>query len=90
MNNQTNILLIILNGKTSILTANKSFILGYTEENFGIYKNFPVIIFDNFTLLNKYVDFKFKVKSSAIKILKLKDNNSILKYIYEAMQTITN
>ena len=55
-----------------VLTANKAFILGYTTENFGIYDKGPCIILDDFTLDCKYVDFKFKVKSSAIKILRAK------------------
>lgn len=69
-----------------VLTANKSFILGYTEENEGIFKDVPVIIFDDFTTDKKYVDFPFKVKSSAIKILKTKKDS--LKFIYEAMSLI--
>lgn len=70
-----------------VLTANKSFILGYTQEKFGIYNNLPAIIFDDFTVDSKYVDFPFKVKSSAIKILtpKKKDN---LKFIYELISQI--
>ena len=55
-----------------VLTANKAFILGYTDENFGIYDKDECIIFDDFTMDIKYVDFRFKVKSSAIKILKAK------------------
>lgn len=70
-----------------VLTANKSFILGYTDESHGIYRNIPVIIFDDFTVDDKYVDFPFKVKSSAIKILKSKRNDD-LKFIYELMETI--
>ena len=67
-----------------VLTANKSFVLGYTNEEDGIYTATPVIIFDDFTTDRKYVDFPFKVKSSAIKILKpIKDDN--LKLIYELM-----
>ena len=69
-----------------VLTANKSFILGYTEENEGVFKDIPVIIFDDFTTDKKYVDFPFKVKSSAIKILKTKKDS--LKFIYEAMSLI--
>lgn len=76
------------NNKTPVLTANKSFILGYTDENFGIYKDVPVIIFDDFTTDSKYVDFPFKVKSSAIKILKCKDQSSDLKFVYEIMNLI--
>lgn len=70
-----------------VLTANKSFILGYTDEKNNIYSHVPVIIFDDFTTEKKYVDFSFKVKSSAIKILKPKGNN-ILKFVFELMNTI--
>ena len=72
---------------TPVLTANKAFILGYTDENFGIYTKLPVIIFDDFTVDKKYVEFPFKVKSSAIKILKPKFNDN-LKFIYELMRTV--
>src|ERR1035437_5716434 len=61
--------------KTPVLTANKSFILGYTDEDFGICKNLPAIIFDDFTTDSKYVDFPFKIKSSAIKILRSKNQD---------------
>ncbi|TNH35305.1 hypothetical protein [Campylobacter helveticus] len=70
-----------------ILTANKSFILGYTDEIEGIYDSVPVVLFDDFTTDKKYVDFPFKVKSSAIKILRSKGNN-VLKFIFELMNTI--
>ncbi len=72
-----------------VLTANKSFILGYTNEKEGIYKNIPVIIFDDFTTLSKYVNFKFKVKSSAIKLLTVKNNLVDLKFIYEMIQILS-
>lgn len=72
---------------TPVLTANKAFILGYSDENFGIYTKLPVIIFDDFTVDKKYVDFPFKVKSSAIKILKPQFNDN-LKFIYELMRTV--
>ena len=72
---------------TPVLTANKAFILGYIDENFGIYTKLPVIIFDDFTVDKKYVEFSFKVKSSAIKILKPKFNDN-LKFIYELMRTV--
>ena len=70
-----------------VLTANKSFILGYTDEKNNIYSRVPAIIFDDFTTEKKYVDFPFKVKSSAIKILKPKGNN-VLKFVFELMNTI--
>ncbi|NQS90253.1 restriction endonuclease subunit S, partial [Patescibacteria group bacterium] len=71
-----------------VLTAGKSFILGYTEEQFGIYRNLPVIIFDDFTTDSRYVNFPFKLKSSAIKILKNKNNENISFSIYNAVQLL--
>ncbi len=60
-----------------VLTAGKSFILGYTNENFGIYNKLPVIIFDDFTTDTHFVDFPFKVKSSAMKILTVKEEINV-------------
>ena len=57
---------------TPVLTPGKTFVLGYTNESEGIYNALPVIIFDDFTTESKYVDFPFKVKSSAMKILRAK------------------
>lgn len=73
--------------KTPVLTAGKSFILGYTDETNNIYQGIPVIIFDDFTTASQFVDFPFKVKSSAMKILKAKENSNI-KFIFEVMQQI--
>ena len=76
---------------TPVLTAGKTFILGYTDEEDGIYaasKKDPVIIFDDFTTAFKWVDFNFKIKSTAIKLLTSYDSNTSLKYIYYAMQCI--
>ena len=58
-----------------VLTAGKTFILGYTNETDGVYKasNNPVIIFDDFTTANKWVDFDFKAKSSAMKMITSND-----------------
>ena len=57
--------------ETPVLTAGKSFILGYTEETNGIYDKLPAIIFDDFTTDSRLIDFPFKVKSSAMKILQV-------------------
>ena len=77
---------------TPVLTAGQSFILGYTNEEEGIYNassQKPVIIFDDFTTSFHWVDFDFKVKSSALKILKIKDKQKAdFRYIYMAMKTI--
>ena len=69
------------NEGTPVLTANKAFVLGYTSETNGIYGKGDCIIFDDFTLDCKYVDFPFKVKSSAIKILTAK-NKELLRYTF--------
>ena len=68
-----------------VLTANKAFVLGYTLETDGIYDKGDCIIFDDFTLDCKYVDFPFKVKSSAIKILTAK-NKELLRYTFEFLK----
>ena len=67
---------------TPVLTANKGFVLGYTDEDFGIYQKGECIIFDDFTMDAKYVSFPFKVKSSAIKILTAKPNVN-LRFMFE-------
>lgn len=71
---------------TPVLTAGKTFVLGYTDEIDNIFSSVPVIIFDDFTTVSKFVNFPFKVKSSAIKILKLKNIEDNLKFIFEVMQ----
>ena len=63
-----------------VLTAGKTFVIGYTNEDYGICDNLPVIIFDDFTTDSKFVDFPFKVKSSAMKILRPKKGINI-KYV---------
>lgn len=74
--------------KTPVLTAGKTFILGYTNEVDNIFKEkLPVIIFDDFTTASQYVDFPFKAKSSAMKIL-ISKNDIDVKFSYELMQMI--
>lgn len=77
---------------TPVLTAGQTFILGYTDETSGIYPaspQEPVIIFDDFTTAFKWVDFPFKAKSSAMKMLTLKAGAlDSLKYVFFAMQMI--
>ncbi|HAA6415127.1 TPA_asm: restriction endonuclease subunit S [Listeria monocytogenes] len=74
-----------------VLTAGKSFRLGYTNEVYGIKNaslNLPVIIFDDFTTSSQYVDFSFKVKSSAIKILSLKKETADFYFVYNNLKNI--
>ncbi|EBW4623575.1 restriction endonuclease subunit S [Salmonella enterica subsp. enterica serovar Emek] len=74
-----------------VLTAGKTFILGCTNETHGIYQasKAPVIIFDDFTTANKWVDFDFKAKSSAMKMVtSCDDNKTLLKYVYYWLNTL--
>lgn len=78
--------------ETPVLTAGQTFILGYTDETDGVYyadTEHPVIIFDDFTTASQWVDFSFKAKSSAMKILKASNPNEYnLRYIYHCMQML--
>ena len=75
-----------------VLTAGQSFILGYSDDDQGIFyasAERPVIIFDDFTTSFHWVDFDFKVKSSAIKMLRIKpDVDCSFRYVYYAMSCI--
>ncbi len=77
---------------TPVLTAGKTFVLGYTDEIDGIYPaspDTPVIIFDDFTTAIQWVDFPFKVKSAAMKILRLRaEAPAALRFVWYAMKTI--
>ncbi|MGE5411591.1 MAG: restriction endonuclease subunit S [Clostridiales bacterium] len=77
---------------TPVLTAGQTFILGFTDEIDGKYfanKKKPAIIFDDFTTSFHWVDFEFKVKSSAMKILTAKKNNAVdFRFVFYAMNCI--
>ncbi len=77
--------------ETPVLTAGKTFLLGYTNDENGIFKASkarPVILFDDFTTSSKWVDFDFKVKSSACKILIPKQGVDA-RFVYFALQKIS-
>lgn len=76
---------------TPVLTPGKSFILGYTNEKEGVYhvNNSKVIIFDDFTTASRIIDFDFKVKSSAMKILKSSDETKFnIDYLFFLLQSL--
>ena len=68
-------------GKNPVLTAGKSFILGYSNET-NIYENITEILFDDFTTEVRYIDFNFLVRSSATKFLSLKNEENNLRFLY--------
>lgn len=70
-----------------VLTAGQSLLLGYTNETEGVYKaskDNPCIIFDDFTTSFHWIDYDFKVKSSAMKMLRPKSKENF-RYVYYAM-----
>ena len=73
-----------------MLTPGKSFVLGYTNEKEGIFhvKGQKIIIFDDFTTASKIVDFDFKVKSSALKILVTDNKKNSIEYLFYYLQTV--
>jgi len=74
-----------------VLTAGKSFILGYTDDSTGIKKSShlnPVIIFDDFTTDSRYIDFSFKIKSSAIKLLSVAGNKNNLMFLFYVLKNL--
>lgn len=80
-----------LDNGTPVLTAGQTFILGYTDETNGVYhasKENPVIIFDDFTTSFHWVDFDFKVKSSAMKMLTPCNEDANFRFVYYAMKCI--
>ncbi len=73
--------------ETPVLTAGQSLLLGYTNEKNGIYfasKENPTIIFDDFTTSFHWIDYSFKVKSSAMKMLRPKKGVNF-RYVYYSM-----
>ncbi|NOL52496.1 restriction endonuclease subunit S [Pelistega suis] len=79
------------NYKTPVLTAGQSFILGYTNETEGIKDataKHPVVIFDDFTTSSHYVDFSFKIKSSAMKLLSVINENFNTIYAFYLLKNI--
>ena len=75
--------------QTPVLTAGKTFLLGYTSEKLGVFtEQLPVIIFDDFTTAFQYVDFPFKAKSSAMKILVPNNEHVNMKFVYASMKRV--
>ena len=74
--------------QTPVLTAGKSFLLGYTDEDFGIFNHYPVIIFDDFTTSNQFVNFSFKVKSSAMKMLQPVSEEININFMFSVINQI--
>lgn len=66
--------------------------MGYTDEEYGIKQaseSNPVVIFDDFTTSSHYVDFPFKIKSSAMKLLTLNSNEKDnINFAFNVLQNV--
>ena len=74
-----------------VLTAGQSFILGYTNETEGIKEatsEKPIIIFDDFTTSSHLVNFSFKVKSSAMKLLTPVNEQGNIVFLYNILNNV--
>jgi type I restriction enzyme S subunit len=78
----------VIGGKVPVLTAGKTFLLGFTDDSEGIFVDLPTILFDDFTTATQWVDFEFKVKSSACKMLTLKSDKFNLRYSFERLNAL--
>jgi len=72
-------------GKIPIIDQGKNQISGFSDEKVGIYKEIPVIIFGDHTRIIKYVDYPFLLGADGVKILSVKTNKFITKYLYYAL-----
>ena len=75
-------------GEIPVLTAGKTFVLGYTNEATGRYLDTPAIVFDDFTTSSQWADTPFKVKSSASKILSNVDGESDLRFMFALIRSL--
>ncbi|MDW2913101.1 hypothetical protein [Mesomycoplasma ovipneumoniae] len=74
-----------------VLTPGKSFVLGYAKDTKNIKKaseNSPIILFDDFTTQSRFINFDFKVRSSALKLLINKNPKDNLHFHYLILQKI--
>ena len=69
-------------GEYPIIDQGQQFVAGYLNESQGLLEDFPVIIFGDHTRILKYVDFPFFLGADGVKVLKVKNNNFLDKYVY--------
>lgn len=79
---------LLASGEIPVLTPGKSFLLGYCNDTENVYDTIPTILFDDFTTASQWVSFPFKVRSSAVKMLKPKNYDHNFRLIYEIMSLI--
>ncbi len=76
------------NGKYPIVDQGNNSIAGYTNLEKGIFENIPVIIFGDHTRVIKYIDMPFFLGADGVKILKIKLNNVLPKYLFYYLKNV--
>lgn len=73
-------------GNNIIVDQGQNEIAGWTNEEKGLYKDVPAIIFGDHTRAIKYIDRPFFLGADGVKLLKAKNKNDNYKYLYYALK----
>lgn len=75
-------------GTYPIIDQGQEFVIGYTNDGKGLYKDVPAIIFGDHTRIIKYIDRPFFIGADGVKVLKTKIDNADYKYLFYALRNI--
>ncbi len=76
------------NGKYPIIDQGQNYISGYRNDEKGVYRDVPVIVFGDHTRCFKYVDFPFFMGADGVKILKAKGSDMNIKFLAELLKMV--
>ena len=71
-----------------IIDQGQEFVIGYTNDEKGLYNDVPAIIFGDHTRIIKYIDKPFFIGADGVKVLKTKIDDVDYKYLYYALRNI--
>jgi len=75
-------------GKHPIIDQGQEFVVGFTNDENGIFNGVPAIIFGDHTRIIKYIDKPFFIGADGVKVLKSKIDDIEYKYLYYALRNI--
>lgn len=75
-------------GKNPIFDQGKDYIAGYTNEDEGVFQKVPVILFGDHTGILKYITRPCFLGADGVKLLKPKDPNIVVKYLFYALSNV--
>lgn len=75
-------------GKYPIFDQGKDYIAGYTNEDEGVFQKLPVILFGDHTGILKYITRPCFLGADGVKLLKPKDPNIVVKYLFYALSNV--